>query len=390
MLALSVTGRKPSTRKFEKWLGALGGLVLLVLGLILSFSQSSMIWSCLRARAWRSQPCTIVSVKVVDNKERKSPHNIEATVFYRWNARGREIEWNSLTPYSTVTNPNFFKAGAIDELKAAIGVHHGYQCFVNPDDPREVALFRDTHRGDIFIGALGSFMFIVAGVVGLLEFFRSPAQRRCDFARETNPDHPHLWREDWATGFVEENRPWNSGMARLIALFLILTMVPSMAGLFLADHWDGGRVGVIVFISLLIVWPAWWLVRGWFRFRKFGRFTFVPVTVPLRPGSLLKGTIALMHPLRIPAMVSAKVVVWTTQKRRWRGDKTNLLCSLDAGVEVCESAIGVRADLPLHPGTTMDESKLKHQWRLVVTCRRNRIEIEFTLPVFEEQNHPGT
>jgi hypothetical protein len=373
--------RKPFAKTLEKWFRRLGALVSLALGLLCAFLQTARQWQCLRASRWPLQPCTILDVKVATTPELHD----EVEVIYKWQRGGREITGNHYYPFATKAELRFLKSDADDKLRAAVGHPGGYLCYVNPENPVEAVLCRSLIGKEVCLVTTFQALFIAGGLVLL---FKSPREKAEALAEEMYPDEIHRWREDWNNGYSEEEWLFHDLEWRVMGYFLILTFAPATGGLLLTDVWDGERITEVSIIGGIPLALSWWMARQYLRLRRFGKFTFVPERIPLPPGSVLTGTIALRRPLKNPERVSARVTAWKRWKRRVQGKQAEILATVDALVEVSDTEIIISALLPDCPGTTPVGGVESYHWGLHVTAPADKLVLGFTLPVFDSKEEP--
>ncbi|HEX2250202.1 MAG TPA: hypothetical protein VHH32_07615 [Gemmatimonadales bacterium] len=147
--------------------------------------------------------------------------------------------------------------------------------------------------GTAFAGFAGAFGAVV--LLGLKK------HRELTALKEKHPEHPWLWRPDWAAGRIADNTRYTGWVAWIFAIMWNLISVPiafaamqeaireSKPMLYLALLFPAIGAGLLV-----------WAVRATLRYRRYGSSRFELTTKPGVIGRSLAGTVRLNGLVRPP------------------------------------------------------------------------------------------
>jgi hypothetical protein len=337
-----------------------------------------LVINTVRARGWVEHPCTIVSAEAEELHNSRGTSVWKAAAAYTWNWEGAEYRSNRVAFRITGDTKGAFDRDAAEELSAHR--NQTFRCYVNPQNPAEAVLYRDMRWGVAVMWCL--LICFPAGMGAALLGARARLRREKldDAACCANPESPHLWRHDWAQGYIEDRGSWHSGWGRLLAAGLTAMLALTLGCLFLTDEWSQGRAAAAVVLTGLTCLVPLWMVRSILGVRRFGRLTFVPDAFPVRPGQLLCGRVPLTTPLQAPHALKAAVQVRVPVKNR------EVCLRADAFVQVLPEGLVIAVKLPAAPPVIKwDGPAFPVLWTLEIKTPRDFYSATFDLPVSEEE-----
>ena len=163
--------------------------------------------------------------------------------------------------------------------------------------------------------------------LGIMVFslFLRRAMRKISDLRQSHPDSPWLWREDWANSTIRSNQ---RNTALFMSIFAVLWngIAWTVAVAFFLQR-SGQPKGVLL---LVLLFPAIGValaagaVISVLVWRRFGAATFRIASLPARPGRAVHGYVDL--PSRLPQSVPVQLRLSCVRRERQRsGNKTQTI-----------------------------------------------------------------
>jgi hypothetical protein len=204
--------------------------------------------------------------------------------------------------------------------------------------------------------------------------------------RQSNPDAPWMWREDWAAGEVGTSARRDANRLMIIAIAWCVVTFPIF---FIAPHRalrDANYFAIPSLVFPLIgVVMLIWAMRMRRRLREYGESRFVMTSVPGQIGGSLTGAIHVDKPLPPGEQVALELECINRTTRGnwhslttwdwilWRADQTS----------ISNSSGSIPVTFLIAPdGRPTDDSNPQSRivWRL--SARAGEYRAEFEVPVF--------
>lgn len=376
---LKQTGKTTRTvpTQISRGCAVLFGLPFLLGGLAVTGVGLWETSGSLRARFWEEHPCTVLEA---DLKHSDESSKATARFAYRW--QGIDYQSEKVSFGIASDNIGSFQGQTAAALRAAKGKPDGFLCWVNPRDPGEAVLFRDT-RWEIQLFLI-PFMtiFPLLGIGVMLGGGRDYTKQRQ--LQESNEDTPWLWRRDWAEGHCREDAGVSASQFIGMGSWVVVILGIVFGSMFLTDTWTKGRMIGAGISGVLFVLCARLLYFYGRAIQRFGVLSFVPDELPLQRGRPLRGVIHLPAPMSTTRGCRARVEVTDTLKD---SDSTHSksLRRIPVTVEATHRSIVIHADLPADlPASRAPHDSLGVQWKLIIKGP-DGISGTFELPVYLPQ-----
>lgn len=248
-------------------------------------------------QSWREVPARIEQVQLVSSHSDKSTtYHVEAAYYYRWD--GCEYRGDRVSMYSANDNLGSFHQRVAAELEGCRDRKVLFRCYVNPNNPLQVVLYRNLRievLGAMLLVCLlfggAGFGIMIAGLYG-----RRIVQEQ-EALRQQYSGEPWRWRREWDKGVISAHTK-----GRMVATFIFATFwnLVSAPLLFFVpgEVRDGNYAALIGLLFPLVgaglLGAAIYLALQW---RRYGATVFEMASLPGAVGGLLRGRV------RIPAVV---------------------------------------------------------------------------------------
>lgn len=375
-------------------------LILLPFGLVFVlagahfFVQGIQQWRNWRSsRSWVATEATLTSLEIVGE---------QARCRYTYAFDGRLWEGGRVTWTPGWRGRDHCTTDILSALSAAKRQQQPLTCFVDPDQPQKVVLYRDLETqalaAPLYIGPLLSVAGAAVMTGGLYGWVGARRRaRRC----RAFPDQPWKWRSTWDNRELRPaNRSVNLGMW-IAALFFNAVAVPvvivnvsqAMSHGGLSALWVPalGFLFLAVGAALLVV-----AISRCLRLRRFGKSRFVLDTMPAWIGKYLQGKLVLCGRL---AQVSDPRVSLECIETFFTGGQQNVVpiwatqkaCApIDPPYGHTEAIVQVTIPVP-EDCSPSDDSDLRDRidWMLRITGSLPGADLDlcFEVPVFKPTKH---
>lgn len=388
---------------------SLFGLPFLLAGLFLSGFYFSGYVEWMRIQGWEQTPCRIITVDLEANEDSDgvTTHKVSAT--YEYLHQGRRFTGNRVSIYEGSDNIGSFQRRAYRELEShrlssESSAVPTFQCYVNPNDPRESVLYHILRWEMQCFMAIFALTFPAVGtglVVGGLISMR--LKKREDALAAAHPDEPWKARKQWSGPSIRESSsPWQlalhayTGWSALVIAPLMIFTAASGAYSSQPLSWLS-----LIFVAAWMV-PAWFSIRRWQQIRTVGRTRFRPDSTPFRPGDLVAGRLLMTHmpPMRLPleaTLLCEKKITFlgsdgkeTSTEKVWEHHELIHLDGLGREIDGYSVPLGIRLprDAP-ESGSGTDGQDTEHIWKLAYRIPGTAVSGTFEIPVFRTDDSGG-
>ncbi|MGB5550642.1 MAG: DUF3592 domain-containing protein [Thermoanaerobaculia bacterium] len=385
-------------KKSSRGLGCLilFGLPFLAGGLFVGYLASRSLVTWYEARDWVETPAHILQADLEVNRGSDSTtYQVTARYEYSWGNQTYTSERVGLSSGSD--NVGSFHQDRHAELSRYQSSGDSFRCFVDPDDPTEVILYREMRWGLFALMGVFSLLFAGAGVGIITAGFwgrRKVAEQ--EQLEAQHPETPWQWKSDWSDGRIRTSGSAQFLFPLIFALFWNLISTPLLFLLPREVLENGNKLALIGLIFPLvglglIVWAA----RAFIHWKKFGDSVFemsvfpgvvggqvagrVLTSVDIQPISGFDLTLSSIHRVTTGSgknRSTSERVVW--QEIRHIDRET-----LD--YDPTRSSIPVAFTIPYEAEPTEERnSDDETLWRLEVTAETAGIDFsaQFEVPVF--------
>lgn len=342
------------------------------------------------AQGWTETPATLESLELRKPRKGKEGNSFRVFASYRYSVDGVEYSSERVDLYEIADSLGGFHQRTYDRLKPHLNVANGATCYVNPNDPSQSVLNRDSRW------ELHTVAFIFAAAFGSLGINLVPSFARMwrdssvvDLRRSQFPEEPWKWHQRWEGGRIRSEQLESLQAWKLIACCFMVAVLP--VALFSAMGLFDGNIWALIGLSTVPVTA--WIVRVWLirkaQFREYGIAFLRSSEFPLR----IRGDTMLTIQFERGELPDGPVradVVCVRQIRRNNRTRKETVWEDNIRIESEDCRIvdgGLRVNVPLSvPGGTArtDVEDNSVQWKLVlnVPTRTNPMSVQFVLPVF--------
>jgi hypothetical protein len=306
-----------------------GCLVLFALpfflaGLFMSYLYFSGYTKWLQARSWEEVPCWIESVDLESKSGDSTTYLAKAS--YRYKFAGRTYHGERVSFHGGSDNIGSFQQDAYEQLKPYQGKSQPFRCYVNPARPEDAVIFRDLRWPmQLFLSAFSlTFPAVGAGLMfGGLATMRDKS--KTDRLHADHPHQPWRWKLYWEESAIQEsNRSWHKALS-IYAIWSGLIILPLILGMIDSRAFQESRPAWLALL-MPFAWSllAWSVLKRWRHFLMVGKTSFVPNTLPIRPGSKMRGDIVFSRPLPTRGVAKVKLE-GTISTERGGGDSATTI-----------------------------------------------------------------
>lgn len=248
------------------------------------------------ARSWQAVPAAIKSVEFESHSNGDSiTYSVEAV--YEYEFGGESYTESRVAIMGGSSNDYEIHRRRYEELKRQHDAGEPFHAYVNPDDPSQAVLFRESDPwmyalipfGIVFLA--GGLVVLGLGVWGLREY------ERLEEVEELTPGEPWRVREDWSRGEVKASN------LKEIAFFWIfglwLTVFLSVFVILMGS--EGAPLPAWLFIGLFGVVALWMLGRAFLmtlRQLVHGSPALYLEEVPVQPGGRTSAAVRTAKPFK--------------------------------------------------------------------------------------------
>lgn len=388
----------------------IGCLILLALSFVaIAVVMDLLLWRTMAqedaAQAWVEVPAIIKQAKLKETfsspsigGRHHSSTTYQATATYEYEFGGRQFTGEQVTLQNLSDDLGDFQRNAFLELKRHRDEKKPFRCFVNPRNPQQAVLYRET-RWEVL--AFDTLFPAVFGAVGFGVLSGAWAAKRVlpvSGPAGSSSDSAWLARRDWATGEIR------SGGASTIAT---CTLAGAAAG------WAIGSAPLLVELApifatgaaprsaITLVFPAVGAALGlafiyqFMRRRKFGPSVLQLTTTPGAVGGQLAGVIRISkavqaaecYRLRLSCTETVCQANGRTSRVVWQDERL----VTDALSGRVRGGIAVPVLFAI-PGDAQETSRTKQNpqiaWRLDASAEMRGFDYKarFDVPVFKTES----
>lgn len=377
---------KPSAGMFVGFgCAALFGLPFLCGGLYMTWSLISMLQLAQASQSWVEAPADIRSVELEGGETKR------VVASYEYLYEGRKYPGERVGLLQKQDNVGKHHKRLFDRLKEAKQKGLPVVCYVNPEHPEQALLDR-TLRWEMVVFHLPFvivFTLVGAGLTGGVLVAGRP-YLRAEALKQTYPDRPWRWRDDWITGEIASTAKNDLKAALFFAVFWNGISLPGLALFGTGDH-DAPWWAVLIFLLFPLVgaWLIWRCLKIFLIRQRFGESVFRLATKPGVIGGKLAGVIEASDRIeqadgvRLTLSCTKKVGSGDNQKTVvvWQDERV-IDRFLDAGEA---GRVGVPVDLTIpSDGVISTDTKDDINWKLKALAELpgTDYEAEFEVPVF--------
>jgi hypothetical protein len=260
-------------------------------GAVMFYLAINSIIQSQRAAEWEVVPCTIISVDLETSTGSDST-TYKCVAEYTYEFNGRKMSSDRVSFSSGSDNIGSYQSDCSRSLRMS-KKNNTAVCYVNPEDPSEVVLFRDVRRSMVAFKMLFALVFGGVGF-GLIIFSVFGLNKRKDKKfKKDYPDKPWLWNHKWRDGTIHSSDKKGMIFAIFFALFWNLISFPAAIIAFSDGFLKKGGHGaffVLLFPAVGIILLSW-AVYAVMRYFKYGTTVLQLAEVPGVIGGKLAGVI---------------------------------------------------------------------------------------------------
>ncbi len=345
-------------------------------------------------QSWEAVPAQVHFARLVEHVgDDSTTYSVEAR--YSYTVDGAEYTGTRVGLYEGADNVGSFNQRVAEELESHANSAAPFIAYYDPDAPSESVLYRELRPELVLFYSAFAFVFggFGTGVLVVAWAARKRAARTA-LRREERPDAPWLWNEEWRTGILKSSNRSRMLVAVGFASFWNAISIPIAVGVLMSLDVTEEPAGLMVLIFPLVgLGLAYWAVRAFVQWRKFGETTLQLAGVPIELGGTMDGVV------RLPAQVfPAKgfdlrldcVRLVTTGSGKNRSTSEHILWqdAVRVGPErmlrdALQSAVPVSFRMP-HDQPETGRENMNPFWRLVVTAELPGVDFyaDFKVPVF--------
>lgn len=390
---------RPSRRQKHRysayWLGAFGGIFLLVsLGFLLLGVVPTVI-DAMRMRQWEPMQVQLLEVRVASSRNSSGNTTTRVQARYRYVVAGRAYTGERVAVSSMADNLGDYWYQLGWRLKRAHQQGKPVTAWVNPSDPTKAVLDRSLRWP--LLGFWAIFIVVFGGTgVGMLAGARHSSRRAAKPDRPLVNSQPWMAYPAWAGPSIASNMRAERWVFTVMGLvFLVFGASVSMMALPQAVN---GRpiVWVVLLFPLVGLVMCWHAIKRWRQHRRYGAAALVLVPHPAPLG----GRVVMHLDLPVQAGPQARVVVAlsclerstsgsgddqrTSESLQWENEGVAKLLAAPGGTR-----IQWQTELPGHLPASVSPGEDGTVWRVSVTGQGldGDFSAHYDIPVFATGAH---
>ncbi|WP_157605521.1 DUF3592 domain-containing protein [Schlesneria paludicola] len=372
---------------------ALFGLPFAAVGILCDFQVLQSGVKDLRVQFWKETPCTIVSADLLEEPGSEAIlYRVKAT--YRYDFAGQNHVGTRVSVWEPVDSQKSFHEriyAILDEHRAA---QKPFPCFVDPHDPTQAILFKDSQ---FWMVAMQTWMGLLFTAIGLGLISVVVASWRDEQWTSHDSQGP-AWarRADWNAGEIRHS---DRRASQVLVTGAFVPLIVGLPGAIIGvrelihggDAW--AAVGFLPLgIGLLILRSG---LRRWLRWQRYGDSIFQMASVPGVVGGCLTGVVRTER--SVESDEGFRIQLTCTETARTSSDSDHQATSkvlwddeqtIVKVVPLTDSdgiAIPVQFVIPYDQPSSNDDSKHDEvKWTMTVTSISPgaNYRSEFVVPVF--------
>ena len=374
------------------------GLPFAVIGIVAGLSLFFLGYDEIRMQSWAEIPCTILSAELKDETDTES-RTVRVVASYRYRVNDQDYVGKRVTTTDFASSNIAFHS----KIHALLAEHQKsgepYRCFVNPDQPEQSILYRDSHWQVIMLQTWMALMFTVIGVGLISIVIASWLDERKQTPRLNKSGQAWMRRADWAAGEIQYSDRKSGRIVFRIGIVIIVLSIPGLVSSLIAMVYRNENLAAFgLFATGLGLWVTYAGHRRYVRWRRYGKSTFQMASVPGVLGGSLAGIVRTESHVESRDGFRLQLSCSETSRSTSSDDGPNVRTlwedeqTIIRQIELPDSdgtAFPVMFVLPYDAPETNDNPNMdKHDWTLKVTSLSpgTDYKAEFEVPVFRTPN----
>lgn len=290
-----------------------------------------------RMRFWSEFPCTILATDLVKEVGDDSV-TWRTTARYEYEVGKQKLTGHRVTITQGPEHGNDFHRQLHAELSECLQQGKPYHCFVNPNDPTDCILNRDSGWISTVLLTIGALLFgaVGYGLLAVALFFKDDPDKKSNLQTASSARR----KIEWKSGEIKYSDRGSARILSWIGLAIVVVSVPSL----IASAFAVSRGENLAFLGMIPVLLGIWILirarRRSARYRRYGESLFKMTNGGGVIGGRLNGLIVTER--RVESADGFLVRLWCTETTRSSDSESS-----SSRRTVWEDEITVIRDIPL-------------------------------------------